>query len=58
MKCKTCGNEISAEVNFCRFCGAKQNAICNCWLKKEPYDCGQEKCPGYKLFELERDREG
>ncbi len=54
LRCKKCRSEIDKSANFCKFCGTKQNSICNCWIKKEPYNCGQEKCPGYKLFNLER----
>lgn len=54
MNCKKCGTENLAEANFCRKCGAKLREVCDCWIKKEPYNCGQGKCPGYGLFRLER----
>lgn len=39
------------EWNFSPFTGKKLNDVCpNCWVKKRPYNCGQEKCPGYKLL--------
>ncbi len=53
MKCKNCGYEYEQNLNFCIMCGKKLVEICNCWIKKEPYNCGQEKCPGYRLHVLE-----
>ena len=53
MICKTCGYENREEGNFCRKCGSKLMEVCDCPIKKEPYNCGQDKCPGYNLFVLE-----
>lgn len=50
MICKTCGTENADSANFCRQCSAKLRAVCNCWIRKEPYNCGQDQCPGYRLF--------
>jgi predicted amidophosphoribosyltransferase len=50
LMCRACGL-ISAQIsNFCINCGTKLVKVCDCWVKKEPYDCGQEKCPGHRLF--------
>lgn len=53
MRCKSCGAECGERANFCRKCGTKLREVCDCPIKKEPYNCGQEKCPGYKLFVME-----
>ena len=50
MICKNCGYKNKKEANFCIVCGTRLKKLCNCWVKKEPYDCGQDKCPGIKLF--------
>ncbi len=34
----------------------KLKEVCDCWIKKEPYNCGQEKCPGYRLFAVEKSK--
>ena len=49
--CKKCGNRNSEAANFCRACGTKLREICDCWVKKEPYNCGQRECPSYRLFQ-------
>lgn len=54
MKCRNCGAEIADDANFCTCCAKKQKEVCNCWVKKEPYNCGLEKCPGYRLLEIEK----
>ena len=39
------------EWNFSPITGEKLKATCpNCWIKKQPYNCGYKKCPGYKLM--------
>lgn len=53
-KCAACGQYIDGQDNFCRFCGTKQKEVCKCWIKKQPYNCGQDKCPGYRLFGIEK----
>ena len=53
MICK-CGKENRDGANFCAECGAKLVEVCDCWVKKEPYNCGQAECPGYRLFLLEK----
>ena len=53
MKCPNCHKQIQ-EGNFCEMCGAKLKDICDCWVKKEPYNCRQEKCPGYRLLVEEK----
>lgn len=50
MKCKNCKGEVDDTANFCNHCGGKLVSMCNCWIKKEPYNCGFEKCPGYRLY--------
>ncbi len=44
--------EVSREEwNFSPFTGEKLNNTCpNCWVKKRPYNCGHEMCPGNKLL--------
>lgn len=53
-KCRNCGAEVSQTANFCPHCGFRQHDLCDCWIKKEPYNCGQSKCPGYRLFQMEK----
>lgn len=37
--------------NFCSKTGTKIKGRCNyCWVKKKPYNCGFDKCPGLKLY--------
>ena len=54
MKCPKCGKE--AKHNFCKFCGTKVKKVCDCWLKKSSYDCGEPSCPGYKLLTIEKSK--
>ena len=49
MKCKKCGTE-NEKSNFCKNCGNKLKKICDCWIKKKPYNCGEETCPSYRLY--------
>lgn len=56
MKCTSCRTENSDSANFCKLCGTKLKEVCDCWIKKEPYNCGQEKCPGYRLFAAEKSK--
>mgnify|MGYP005805205265 CR=1 FL=1 len=46
-----CGQRITYNSNFCPACGRKLKELCDCWVKKEPYNCGQSICPGYRLYE-------
>jgi len=55
-KCPSCGKEIPTSANFCTHCGKKLNAVCNCWVKEKPYNCGLDKCPGIRLFLIEKKR--
>lgn len=52
--CKICGHENKDDFNFCIKCGNKLKTVCNCWIKKEPYNCGHKKCPGYGLYRREK----
>ena len=52
-RCPKCGAENAEGANFCRACATKLRQICACWVKKEPYNCGQDQCPGYRLFLME-----
>lgn len=45
-----CGTKNSEGSNFCRSCGRKLKEVCDCWVKKGPYRCGRDQCPGYRLF--------
>lgn len=53
-KCSDCGKLNPAEYNFCKYCGKKLVEICDCWVKEKPYNCGQSKCPGRRLFLIEK----
>lgn len=53
-KCPSCGKEIPTSANFCTHCGKKLNAVCDCWVKEKPYNCGLDKCPGIRLFLIEK----
>lgn len=48
--CKSCGEDNDNTANFCRTCATKLKTVCDCWVKKEPHNCGQEQCPGYRLL--------
>ena len=52
MECKGCKREIPDNSNFCCYCSKKQDEVCNCWIMKEPYSCGLDKCPGYGLYKI------
>ncbi len=54
MQCKSCGFQNSEQANFCSKCGKKLREVCDCWIKKEPYNCGQDQCPGYRLFAVKK----
>lgn len=54
MRCGVCDTQCEDNSNFCSKCGAKLKEICNCWLKKGNYNCGEKNCPGYGLFRLEK----
>lgn len=51
MKCPYCGsNRVKENDNFCGECGRKLKAVCDCWIKKGSYNCGEDSCPGRELF--------
>lgn len=50
MECYKCRYKNDDNANFCVICGNKLKEICNCWIKKEPYNCGEQKCPSYRLY--------
>lgn len=52
--CSHCGREQPAGTNFCGYCGNKVSEICDCWVKEKPYNCGLDKCPGIRLFSIEK----
>lgn len=56
MECKECKAENDKKSNFCIYCGSKLKKICNCWIKKEPYNCGEKRCPSYRLLKKIIDR--
>lgn len=45
---------IPLKDNFSTSTGQKLNETCNkCWVKgNKPYNCGFDKCPGYRLHLL------
>lgn len=49
IECNKCGF-TNSDANFCTKCGNKLQELCYyCWVKKQPYNCGEEKCPSYRL---------
>lgn len=51
MKCRRCGNvDLKENDNFCKKCGNKLRETCDCWIKKDSYNCNESSCPGYGLF--------
>ena len=50
--------EQSQPSNFSKYTGDKINETCpRCWLKGyNPYNCGFIKCPGNRLFILEKSK--
>ena len=50
MECRKCKTHNAESSNFCIECGTKLKEVCNCWIKKEPYNCGEEKCPSHRLY--------
>lgn len=53
VKCSSCGYTAEESHNFCKKCGKKLREICDCWVKKSNYNCGESSCPGYRLYVLE-----
>ena len=53
-QCTVCGTLNGPGTNFCGGCGEKLKDFCDCWVKKQPYNCGQNLCPGYSLYLLEK----
>ncbi len=47
--CPACGSSVPAG-NFCAQCRHKLVTVCDCWVAKGKYNCGQIKCPGTRLF--------
>ncbi len=56
MNCPHCGKTVTSGDNFCKHCSGKLVDICDCWIKKQPYNCGQSKCPGYRLLVMEQSK--
>lgn len=50
LECKKCKFINDSNANFCVMCGIKLKQNCNCWIKKGPYNCGNAKCPSYKVY--------
>lgn len=52
-KCPHCGKTVRAG-NFCCQCGGRLRRVCSpcLYLNKDSYECGYEKCPGWKIFIL------
>ena len=49
--CPHCGRTGLAG-NFCSECAGKLVKECDCWVLHTKFNCGLEKCPGYKLLVL------
>lgn len=49
--CPHCGHTVLAG-NFCTDCVGKLVKECDCWVLHRKFNCGLEKCPGYKLLVL------
>ena len=49
VKCPKCNVEVR-DGNFCKHCGAKLKAICDCWVLNKSYNCHNKKCPGRKFI--------
>lgn len=47
--CPHC-NKLVKKGNFCNQCGKKMVEICNCWVLRKQYNCGQDKCKGLNLI--------
>lgn len=50
MTCPHCHAENPENANFCEECATKIRQTCDCWVKKEPYNCGHSECPGRKVL--------
>ncbi len=50
INCQYCGALCLNVDNFCQSCSAKLKEVCDCWVKKKPYNCGYDKCPGLQLI--------
>lgn len=49
-RCAGCGTEYPESANFCKKCGKKLKAECDChWLHRK-FDCGMDKCPGARIL--------
>ena len=48
--CPHCHAENPENANFCEECATKLRQICDCWVKKEPYNCGHSECHGRKVL--------
>ena len=49
--CPHCGRTVLAG-QFCNECAGKLVKECDCWVLHRKFNCGLEKCPGYKLLVL------
>ena len=58
MICPNCKKEMQEESNLCTNCGTKLESTCRCLvIKKDNYGCGQDSCPGYGLFLIEKKKQ-
>lgn len=46
--CPFCRHTV-VKGNFCAYCGKKLVKRCDCWVKKQKYNCGFSQCPGLNL---------
>ena len=47
--CPNCNSDVE-NGNFCSACAWKLKDVCDCWVKKQPHDCGRDWCPGLELL--------
>ena len=46
--CPFCGHTV-VKGNFCTYCSKKLVKQCDCWVKKQKYNCGFLQCPGLNI---------
>lgn len=56
--CPSCKQSNKSDANSCENCRIKISGTCiNCWVRnRQLYNFKFDKCPGYKLFILEKSK--